>query len=129
MGFLGIFCNFFRFLGKTLEKRVCSRSHCIPFPQNILWYSVSSLTTEESLSCEVNLTEKETYNSSISFKNYKLPGNDGLNKEFYSAFWDEIKDTFMKSRKEWQQLKHICAWKWQTIIKLLEKPNWRPLSL
>ena len=43
----------------------------------------------------------------------------------------------MKSRKEWQQLKHICASKRQVIIKLLEKPdkdkrsisNWRPVSL
>ena len=128
MGFLGIFCNFFRFLGKTLEKHVCFRSHCIPFPKNILWYSVSSLTTEESLSCEVNLTEKETYNSLISFKNYKSPGNDGLNKELYCAFWDEIKDTFMKSRKEWQQLKQICASNLYFLVKFWFKNDFKIFS-
>ena len=26
-----------------------------------------------------------------SFSNNKSPGNDGLNKELYKAFWDELK--------------------------------------
>ena len=62
--------------------------------------TVPSLTTEQSLSCEGNLTEKEIYNSLISFENNKSPGNDGLTKEFYCTFWDNTKDTFMKSLKE-----------------------------
>ena len=55
---------------------------------------------EQSLSCEGNLTEKEIYNSLISFENKKSPDNDGLTKEFYYTFWDDIRDTFMKSLKE-----------------------------
>ena len=39
--------------------------------------TVPSLATEQSLSCEGNLTEKEIYNSSIRFENNKSPGNDG----------------------------------------------------
>ena len=73
----------------------------------------------------------------ISFENNKSPGNDGLTKEFYCTFWDDIKDTFMKSLKESKQLKYLCASQRQPIIKLLEKPNkdkryisnWRPISL
>ena len=45
--------------------------------------TVPSLTTKQPLSCEGNLTEKEIYNSLISFEKNKLPGNDGLTKEFY----------------------------------------------
>ena len=60
---------------------------------------------EQSLSCEGNLTEKETYNSLISLENNKSPGNDGLTKEFYWTFWVDIKDTFMKSLKESDRLK------------------------
>ena len=45
--------------------------------------TVPSMTTEQSLSCEGNLTEKEIYNSFISFENNKSPGNDWLTKEFY----------------------------------------------
>ena len=72
-----------------------------------------------------------------SFENNQSPGNDGLAKEFYYTFWDDIKDTFMKSLKESKKLKYFCASQQQAIIKLLEKPNkdkryisnWRPISL
>ena len=67
----------------------------------------------------------------------KSPDNDELTKEFYCTFWDDIKDTFMKSLKESKQLKYLCASQRQAIIKLLGKPNkddrfisnWRPISL
>ena len=49
--------------------------------------TVPSLTTEHSLSCAGNLTEK--------FSN-SLICNDGLTKEFYYTFWEDIKDKFMK---------------------------------
>ena len=73
----------------------------------------------------------------ISFENNKSPGNDRLTKEFYCSFWDDIKDTFMKSLKELKQLKYLCASQRQVIIKLLEKANkektyisnWRTISL
>ena len=85
--------------------------------------TVPSLTTEQSRSCEGNLTEKEIYNSLICFENNKSPGNNGLTNAFCYTFWDDIKDTFMKSLKESKKLKHFCASQRQAIIKLLEKPN------
>ena len=30
-------------------------------------------------------------------KNNKTPGNDGLSKEFYKTFWDELKTPLMES--------------------------------
>ena len=73
----------------------------------------------------------------ISFESNKSSGNDGLTKEFYCAFWSDIKDTFMKSSKESKKLKYLCASEQQVIIKILEKPNkdkryisnWRSISL
>ena len=64
---------------------------------------------EQSLSCEGNLTEKEIYNSLISFENNKSPGNDGTTKEFYCSFCNGIKDTFMKPLKESKKPKYICV--------------------
>ena len=117
-----------------MEKQNISEDSICNFLNDI---TIPSLTTEQSLSCEANLTEKEIYNTLISFENNKSPGNDGLTKEFYYTFWDDIKDTFMKSLKESKKLKYFCASQRQAIVKLLEKPNkdkryisnWRPISL
>ena len=79
-----------------MEKQNISEDSICNFLNDI---TIPSLTTEQSLSCEGNLTEKEIYNSLISFENNKSPCNDGLTKEFYYTFWDDIKDTFMKSLK------------------------------
>ena len=35
-----------------------------------------------------------------SMKNDKSPGNDGLTKEFYITFWDDIKAIFISSLKQ-----------------------------
>ena len=32
--------------------------------------------------------------------NDKSPSNDGLSKEFYEAFWEDIKDVFINSLKK-----------------------------
>ena len=80
-----------------MEKQNISEDSICNFLNDV---TVPSLTTKQSRSCEGNLTEKEIYNSLISFENNKSPGNDGLTKEFYYTFWDGIKDTFMKSLKE-----------------------------
>ena len=32
--------------------------------------------------------------------NNKSPGNDGLSKEFYETFWEDIKDVFSNSLKQ-----------------------------
>ena len=112
----------------TSEDSICNFLNGLTAP---------SLNTEQSLSCEGNLREKEIYNSLINFENNKSPGNDGLTKEFYCIFWDDIKDTFMKLLKESKKLKYFCTSQRQAIIKLLEKPNkdkryisnWRPILL
>ena len=75
--------------------------------------------------------------SLISFENKKSPDNNGLTKEIYWTFWNDIKDTFIKPLKESKQLKYVCSSQRQTIIKLLEKSNkgkrytsnWRPILL
>ena len=73
----------------------------------------------------------------IRFDNNKSPGNDGLTKEFYQTFWQDVKDIFFNSLEESKQLKYLCTSQHQAIIKLFEKPNkdkiyisnWRRISL
>ena len=45
---------------------------------------------------DIELTKKDIYDSMKSIENNKSPENDGLTKEFYVTFWDDIKATFVK---------------------------------
>ena len=47
--------------------------------------------------CDNELPEKELYISLMSMQNNKPPGNDGLKKEFFVTFWEDIKDVFLNS--------------------------------
>ena len=51
----------------------------------------------------------------------KTPGNDGLSKEFYEAFWNELKDPLSKSFNHAKSYKEFFASQRQPIIKLLGK--------
>ena len=46
--------------------------------------------------CDNELPEKELYISLMSMQNNKPPGNDGLKKEFFVTFGEDIKDVFFK---------------------------------
>ena len=68
-------------------------------------------------------------------KNNKTSGSDGLTKEFYETFWDELKTPLMESVN---QAFHTNIWsilQRQAVIKLIEKrdkryiKNWRPIFL
>ena len=67
----------------------------------------------------------------------KSPGNDGLTKEFYEIFWDELKIPFIASLLKSILQEGISNSQKQVVIRLIEKKdqdkryiqNWRPLSL
>ena len=54
-------------------------------------------------------------------QNNKSPGNDGLTKEFYETFWDELKEIFVNSVKEAKEIGRLSTSQRQVIIKLIEK--------
>ena len=54
-------------------------------------------------------------------QNNKSPGNDGLTKEFYEGFWDEIKELLIASATEAKQRGELTISQRQAIIKLIEK--------
>ena len=49
------------------------------------------------------LTEIELYDALNSLKNDKSPGPNGLTKEFFVFFWDELKKDYMECVKEIRQ--------------------------
>ena len=112
--------QFYQNLFKEKQSNSENRFNSLLNDLNIL-----SLNSEEMLSCEGNLTEQEIYKSLTSLKNNKAPGNDGLTKEFYCCFWNDIKDIFMKSLCESKKLKQLCVSQKQAIIKLLKKQKYK----
>ena len=54
-------------------------------------------------------------------QNNKSPGNDGLAKEFYETFWNQIKNPFMNSITEAREKKKLSTSQRQAVIKLIEK--------
>ena len=53
-----------------------------------------TLINEQTLRCEGIISEDEVFKSLKSMENNKSSRNDGLCKEFYECFWDEIKKPF-----------------------------------
>ena len=96
-----------------------------------------TISVENYVKCETDITEDNLFVVLKSMLNNKSPGNDGLYKEFYEAFWEDIKDVFINSRKEAKIKSSLSIPQRQTVIKLLEKKdrdkqfnkNWRPILL
>ena len=105
---------------------------------NTLLESVTlpSVTNDQKVVCDNDLTDKELFDALKGIPNKKSPGNDGLTKEFYETFWDELKDSFINSIKLAYQKKALSTSQRQAVIKLIEKKdrdktllkNWRSIS-
>ena len=105
---------------------------------NILNYiDLSCPTNEQKDFCEIQLGEKKLCDAFRSMPNNKTLGNDGLCKEAYEAFWNELKDPLLESFYQVKTCKEFSISQRQAVIKLPEKKdrhkrlikNWRPIPL
>ena len=77
------------FYEQLFKKTICNaNSKIVSFLDNI---SLPVINNDFFNLCENDLTEDELLISLKSMQNNKTPGNDGLTKEFYENFWNEIK--------------------------------------
>ena len=53
-----------------------------------------NLNVIEINECNNQLSEKELYMSLMNMQNNKSPGNNGLTKELFVTFWEDIKGCF-----------------------------------
>ena len=82
---------------------------------------VPKLQEEQVIKCEGQITESELLKSLKSMKNDKSLGNDGLTREFYEIFWEEIKTPFSNSIRKSFLTEELSTSQNQTVIKLIEK--------
>ena len=83
----------------------------------------STLTNEPGLEQEGIISETELTKALKSMKNDKSPGNDGITKEFYEFFWDDIKNYLSGSIKKSFIIGELSTSQKQAVIKLLKKKN------
>ena len=79
------------------EKSEFQKEHTNAYLNQI---NIPILSEERSQTCEGPITESELLNALKSMPNNKSPGNDGLTKEFYETFWEEIKTPLCNSIKK-----------------------------
>ena len=83
--------------------------------------SLPKLDNQNAFSFEGPITETELLNTLKSTSNDKSPGNDGLTKEFYETFWNEIKNPLISSIQRSFEVNQLTISQRQAIIKLIEK--------
>ena len=83
--------------------------------------SFPKLTKEKSKTLDGGITENELFIALQSIENNKTPGNDGLTKEFYITFWNEIKTHILLATEKTYFIKQLSASQKQAVIKLFEK--------
>ena len=113
------FKSYKRFLWRFFKKREEKTTVKIKDFLNVI--DVPKLYEDQVKLCEEDLTEKYLYKSLRSMQNEKYPGSDGLTKEFYENFWDELKEIFVNSVREAKGIGHLSTSQQQIIIKLNEK--------
>ena len=84
------------FYEQLFKKTICNANSKIVFLDSI---SLPVINHDFFDVCENDLAENELLISLKSLQNNKTSGNDGLTKEFYETFWNEIKYVFLKSLK------------------------------
>ena len=104
------------------------------FPKEKL---IRTLTVDESLDLEKNITLEECFNVLRNMKTNKSPGSDGFTVEFYSYFWNDIKYSLIRSFENSFRDEILSDSQKLGIVTCLPKPgkprehlkNWRPITL
>ena len=117
----------------TQKLSVCEEN-VTKFPDQI---SLPKLNIEQISECEGFINEEELFSALKSMENDKSPGNDGLTKEFYETFWQDLKTPLLKSIRHSYLIDKLTVSQNQAVIKLIEKKdrdkrfikNWHPISL
>ena len=131
----GIERKIFDFYSNLYQEKSNLLPSCIDnFLQSI---DPPKLKEQETKNLEQSLSEKEFQSALRNIPNEKSPESDGLTKEFYETFWDDIKRPLTLSFQQALKKSELSTSQKQAVIKLIEKKgkdkrmieNWIPTSL
>ena len=104
----------------SLYKRRSSKNEkeCLEYLKS---FNLPQISSSERESCEGLLTRKECWEALQSMKNGKSPGNDGLTKEFYVCFFNEISPLLIDVLNHSHHTGQLSTSQRQALITLIEK--------
>ena len=87
--------------------------------------NLPKLSDDQYPLCKKDITEEEVKHELNKMKIFwnKSPGNDGLTKEFYEAFWDHFKVPLLLPFKMAFLKKELSTSQKQALVKLIEKKD------
>ena len=111
-----------------------SESDCLSYLTNL---NLQKLSVHQQNLCEGKLTRRECWEALLSMGSNKSPSNDGLSKEFYVCFFDELITYLLDALNLAFDQGQLSNSQRQAMITLFEKKgkdkrylkNWRPISL
>ena len=100
-------------------------------------FSNPQLSENDKAICEGKLTLQNIWEALNRTKNGETPGNDGLTKECYVCFFEEMGSLLLKSLFHSHAAGELSTSQKQAVITIIEKKgkderlvkNWRPISL
>ena len=116
------------------KKSMKTEQECFEYLAKI---STPQLSEDNKAICEGNFTLQNIWEALNSMKNSKTPGNDGLTKEFYVCFFEEMGSLLLKSLNHSHAVGELSTSQKEAVITLIEKKgrdkrlvkNWRPIFL
>ena len=79
------------------------------------------LSIEENNFLNTPITVQDLFESIKKSDNGKSPGSDGLTREFFIVFWNDISELLFNSLIEGKEKGSLSTSQRQAVIKLLEK--------
>ena len=113
---------------------VKTESECLQYHEKL---NTPMLTPDEQSLCEGKLTFQECWEALTSMQNWKSPANNGFTKEYYVAFFDELRKLLVSVFNYAFEVGEFSSSQKQAVITLIQKKdrdnmlikNWRPISL
>ena len=122
------------FSNKYKRENNITEQECKMYLQNI---NIPKISVEEGASLGDPIRPSEIFSALNDMSNSKTPGNDGLPKEFFVAFFDLIGQDLLNSYNTSYATGYLSSSQTQAVITLIEKvgkdnrklSGWRPISL
>ena len=122
--------------GEETSSQTDMESILVDFYRNLFSKDNLDLHVQQSLIDDLDLTKDELFMALGGLQTGKSPGSDGLPREFYKAFWQDLGDVLVLVLNERFHTGILTDSQREGLLRLLYKKddrrlakNWRPISL